>query len=83
MAKDIQYRWSLKTDNVYAFSLFYGEGFNASTLASHKNEVSGFVKKSNLPKLFSALTCFGAGIKDKKVRLITVSEYWKNWDRYN
>ena len=83
MKKDLQYRWSIKTGNVYSFLMFYGEGFTCGTLASYKNEVSGFVRKSNLPKLSAALISRGYSIKDKNIKLISSETYWNNWDKYN
>lgn len=82
MKKDIQYRWSIRTDNVYAFSMVYGLGFSVSTLAGYKNEVSGFVKKSNLGQLRSALLPFGYSFNEKNIKLLTTETYWKNWDKY-
>lgn len=85
MKQDIQYRWSLKLNSsysVYSFAMLYGEGFSVSTLASYKNEVSGFVKKSSIHKLNAALLPFGFSIKDKNINLITVKEYWRNYDKY-
>lgn len=80
---EIQYRWSIKTENVYAFAMFFGDGFSASTLASYKNEVSGFVHKANIDKLVSALIPFGYSLKDKNIRLIKADTYMKNWEKYN
>jgi hypothetical protein len=83
MKKEIQYRWAIKTDNVYTFAMFYGDGFNASTLASYKNEVSGFIRSTNLPKLLNALLPYGFSFKDKNIKLVKSSTYMKNWDKYN
>ena len=83
MKNDIQYRWSIKTENVYSFLMPYGDGFTCGTLASYKNEVSGYVKKSNLNKLIARLIPFGYSFKDKNIRLISSKTYWKNWDKYN
>lgn len=83
MQKDILYRWSIKTDNVYKFAMFYGEGFNASTLASYKNEVSGFVSHKNLPALRYALLPYGYSFKDKNIRLLKSSTYMRHFDKYN
>lgn len=86
MKNNIQYRWSIKLDSsysVYSFAMLYGQGFSVSTLASYKNEVSGFVKKENLGSLVSALIPFGYSFKDKNINLVTVDTFWKNWDKYS
>lgn len=78
--KDVQYRWSIKTDNVYQF----GFRINRSmTLASYKNEVSGFVKKSDLPSLLNDLRPFGYSFNDKNIKLVTIGNFWKNWAKYH
>ncbi len=80
MKSSIMYRWSVKVENVFAFCMFYGDGFNASTLASYKNEVSGFVKKENVGKLIAALVPFG---KNKDLKMVTSKRYWKDYDKYH
>ena len=81
--KDIKYRWAITTNNVYAFTLLHGNGFHDLTLARYKNEVSGIVLKSNLPKLVKALIPFGYSFKDKNIKLLKADTYMKHWDRYN
>lgn len=83
MKNDIQYRWSITTSNVYAFAMLHGKGFSVSTLASYKNEVSGFVRKSNLPILLNNLLPFGFSFRDKNIKLISATTYDKNWHKYN
>jgi len=76
MKKDVQYRWSIKTENVYSFS-----GFNwAGTLASYKNEVSGFVRKTRIPGLLEDLKAKGVPYSDFK--LVESGRYWKNFNQY-
>lgn len=68
------YRWSIKTNNVYSFC-----GFEfAGTIASYKNEVSGFVRKDRVRSLLTALVGYGI----EKVNLITSDRYWKDYDKY-
>lgn len=79
----IQYRWSINTDNVYRFAMLYGHGFSISTLASYKNEVSGFVLHENLHSLLNALLPYGYSFRDKNIKLIRVTTYMNNWENYN
>lgn len=83
MKQDRMYRWSITPKNsVYNFCMFHGDGFNASTLASYKNEVSGFIKKSNVRKLIAALVIFG-GYEFLNLKLVTTDTFWANYDKYN
>jgi hypothetical protein len=80
------YRWSLKVENVYDFCMFgVNSPFTCGTLASYKNEVSGFVKKENVRVLLDAVSAFSTYGRRSRgpVRLVTVDRYWKDYDRYN
>lgn len=72
------YRFSIKTDNVYKFCCCN----HVSTLASYRQEVSGFIKKENLWKLNNELLKFGYSFNDKNIKLITSDRYFKDMDKY-
>lgn len=76
--QDLMYQFSIKTKNAYSFLLCN----YVSTIASYKDEVSGFIKKQDLWKLNNELLKYGYSFKDKNIKLITTREYWANWDKY-
>jgi hypothetical protein len=79
MKTEIIYRFSIKTDNVYSFLMCD----YVTTIANYKNEVSGWIKKSNLWKLNNALLSRGYSFRDKNIKLVTSNEYWRNYYKYN
>lgn len=80
MATPMMYRWSAVVENVFDFCFFDGPGYTASTLASYKNEISGFVKKENVGALRQALASWKSPVQ--KVSLVTAARYWKDYDLY-
>jgi hypothetical protein len=74
MATQKVYRWSIKTDNVYAFAGFEFTG----TLSSYKNEVSGFIRKDRVYKLLSALVGYGV----ENLKMVTAERYWKEYNKH-
>lgn len=75
--QDLMYRFSIKTKTPYSFLLCN----YVSTIASYKDEVSGFIKKQDLWKLNNELLKYGYSFKDKNIRLITAKRYWINYDK--
>lgn len=79
MQTELIYRFIIKTENVYSFLMVD----HVSTITSHNNTVSGWIKKSNLWKLNNALLGRGYSFRDKNIKLVTSNEYWRNYDKYN
>jgi hypothetical protein len=75
--KTLQYRWSVNTPNVYSFLMFKYAG----TIASYKNEVSGWISKSQVNELMKALN--ESGNTYTNLKLVTSKRYWNNYDKYN
>lgn len=77
MNKIQQYRWSINTSNVYSFMMFNYAG----TLASYKNEVSGWISKPKVMELLTALK--NSGKQYSNFKLVTSTRFWKHYDHYN
>jgi len=55
----------------------------AGTLASYKNEVSGFISKSKFKEFWKALWAERAkGKYFENFKLVESKRYWKNYDQY-
>jgi hypothetical protein len=66
----IIYKWSIKADNVYKFLFFE----YASTLASYKNEVSGFIRKEKFPEFHRKLKSM---LNWRDLKIVTTKTYSK------
>ena len=73
---DLMYRFSVKNDK--PFSLAFCN--HVSIIATHRKEVSGFIKKQDLWKLNNELLKYGYSFKDKNIKLITVREFTFLWN---
>lgn len=71
---ELMFRFQVTVPDVYAYCMVTKPSI--TTLASHKNEVSGFVKESEVDELKKYF-------EGKEVRLIESKEYWKNYEKYN